>query len=75
MDFHLGLIMATRYQLYANTPDTGRVLNSIEDDGSYHVQWQMVIQITKSIWIGSLKKHTRKPQNKYIGFIYTINNP
>ena len=22
--------MATRYQLYANTPDTGRVLNSIK---------------------------------------------
>ena len=29
--------MATRYQLYANTPDTGRVLNSIKrilDDGT-----------------------------------------
>jgi len=29
--------MATRYQLYANTPDTGKVLNSIKrilDDGT-----------------------------------------
>ena len=29
--------MVTRYQLYANTPDTGRVINSIKrilDDGT-----------------------------------------
>ena len=71
--------MATRYQLYANTPDTGRVLNSIKrilDDGTIScIQCQMVIQITKSIWLGSLLETPQKPQNKYIGFIYTINNP